>query len=122
MYVNVEIYNIEQHQLNVVYFNVDLNNVRQRRNNVVYFNVDFHNLEQRRNNVVNMTIWKKKKKKKLASSQKQSNSFVLQRVHWTQNLIHFILHFKKNICWSAKNFWNIEYTELQKRYLNHLTL
>ena len=52
MYVNVEIYNVEQCQINVVHFNVDLNNVRQRRNNVAIFNVDFHN-------VVNMNISKK---------------------------------------------------------------
>ena len=51
MYVNIEIYNVEQCQINVVHFNVYLN-VRQRRNNVVIFNVDFHN-------VVNMSIWKK---------------------------------------------------------------
>ena len=55
VYVNVEIYNVEQRRINVVYFNVDLNSIRQRRNNVVIFNVDFHNVEQRRNNVVNMT-------------------------------------------------------------------
>ena len=41
---------------------------------------------------------KKNKKQKLVSSQKQNNIFVLQRVHWTQNVLHFILHFKRNIC------------------------
>ena len=59
MYVNAEIYNVQQHWNNIVYFNVELNNVRQRPNNVVIFNVDFHNIPQRRNNVANMTIWKK---------------------------------------------------------------
>ena len=29
MYVNVEIYNVEKRQINVVYFSVDTNNVRQ---------------------------------------------------------------------------------------------
>ena len=61
VYVNVEIYNVQQRWNNVVYFNVELNNVRQRRNNVVIFNVDFHNVGQRRNNVADMTIWKKNK-------------------------------------------------------------
>ena len=59
VYVNVEIYNVEQRWNNAVFFNVELNNVRQRRNNVVIFNVDFHNVGQRRNNVADMTIWKK---------------------------------------------------------------
>ena len=59
MYVNVEIYNVQQRWNNVVYFNVELNNVRQRRNNVVVFNVDFHNVGQRRNNDAIMTIQKK---------------------------------------------------------------
>ena len=61
VYVNVEIYNVEQRWNNTVFFKVELNNVRQRRNNVVIFNVDFHNVGQRRNNVADMTIWKKKK-------------------------------------------------------------
>ena len=59
MYVNIEIYNVEERWNNVVIFNVELNNVRQSRNNVVIFNVDFRNVWQRRNNVANMTIWKK---------------------------------------------------------------
>ena len=42
--VNVQIYNVEQRRINVLYFKVDLNNVRQRQNNVVIFNVDFHNV------------------------------------------------------------------------------
>ena len=61
MYVNVEIYNVQQRWSKVVYFNVELNNVRQRRNNFVIFNVDFHNVDQRQNNIANMTIWKKYK-------------------------------------------------------------
>ena len=59
VYVNAEIYNVEQLWNNVVFFNVALNNVRQCRNNGVIFNVDFHNVGQRRNNLANMTIWKK---------------------------------------------------------------
>ena len=46
MYVNVEIYKVEQRQINIVYFIVDINNVRQRRNNAVICNVDFHNVDQ----------------------------------------------------------------------------
>ena len=38
-----------------------------------------------------------KKNKNYASSQKQNNSFELQRIGWTQNLLHFILHFKRNM-------------------------
>ena len=64
MYANVEIYNIEQRQINLVYLKVDINNVRQRRNNAVIFNVKFHNLDQRQNCVVNITIFKKLKKAK----------------------------------------------------------
>ena len=65
VHVNVEIYNVEQRRINVVYFNVDINNVWQRRrNNVVIFNVEFHNVDQRRKNVVNMTICKMLKRVK----------------------------------------------------------
>ena len=59
LYVNVEIYNVEQRRINVVYFNNDINNVKQDRNNVVIFNVEFHKADQSRNNVVNMIISKK---------------------------------------------------------------
>ena len=62
MYINVEIYNVEQRQINVVYFNVDVTNIRQRRNNAVIFNVMFHNVDQRPNNIVNTTIFKKLKR------------------------------------------------------------
>ena len=41
MYVDVEICNVEQRQIDVFYYKVDLSNVRQRWNNVVIFNVDF---------------------------------------------------------------------------------
>ena len=58
MYVNVEIYNVEQRQIDIVYFNFDINNVRQCRNNSVIFDVEFRDLDQRRNDV-NMTIFKK---------------------------------------------------------------
>ena len=50
---NIEIYNVEQRQINVVYFNVD---VRLRPNNVVIFNVEFHNFVR---TLINMTIFKK---------------------------------------------------------------
>ena len=36
VYVNVEIYNVQQHWNNVVYFNVELNNVRQGRNKLSF--------------------------------------------------------------------------------------
>ena len=71
MYVNVEIYNVEQRQINVVYFSDDINSVRQRRNNAVVFNVEFHNVDQRRNNVVNMTIFKKLERAKIFLSFKK---------------------------------------------------
>ena len=60
--VNVEIYNVEQCQINVGCFNIDINNIRERRNNVFIFNVEFHNIDQRRNKVVNMTICQKLKR------------------------------------------------------------
>ena len=45
VYVNVEIYNVEQSRINFVYFNIDINNVKQHRNNVEMFNVEFHNAD-----------------------------------------------------------------------------
>ena len=54
VYVKVEIYNVEQRQINVVYFNVE----------TMLFNVKFHKVDQRRNSVVNMTIFKKLKRVK----------------------------------------------------------
>ena len=77
MHANVEIYNVEQRQINVVYFHVDINNVRQRRNNAAIFNIEFHNIDQRRNKVVNMTIFKKlnRAKKYFRASKKKDNSF-----------------------------------------------
>ena len=76
VYVNVEIYNVQQRWNNVVYFKVELNNVRQCQSNVVIFNVDFHNVGQCRNNVANMTIWKNI----------YIYIFELQGTCWTQNL------------------------------------
>ena len=64
VFVNVEIYNVEQRRINVVYFNVDINNFRQRRNKVVVFNLEFHSVDHCRNNVVNTTICKKMKRAK----------------------------------------------------------
>ena len=64
VYVNVEIYNVEQRRINVFYFYVDINNVRQRQNNFVILNVKFPNVDQRRNNVLKMTIFKKLKRAK----------------------------------------------------------
>ena len=61
VYVNVEIYNVEQRRTNVV--NVDIN-VIQSRKNVDIFNVEFHNFDQHRRKVVNMTIFKKFKRSK----------------------------------------------------------
>ena len=65
LHVIVQIYNIEQRQINVVYFIVGINNVRQRRNNVLIFNVKFNNVDQRRNNLFNIAkkfFWASKKK------------------------------------------------------------
>ena len=65
VYVNVEIYNVEQRQINIIYFKVDINNVRQCPNNAVIFNVEFQNVDQRQNNViVNVTIFRNLKKAK----------------------------------------------------------
>ena len=64
VYINVEIYNVEQRRINVVCFNVDINEIRQRQNNGVIFNVEFCNVDQRQNNVVNMTIFRKLKRAK----------------------------------------------------------
>ena len=76
MYVHVEIYNVQQRQINVVYFNVDINNIRQRQNNVVFLNVEFHNVDQRRNEVLYMTIFKKLKRPK-------KKTFKLKKMtHW----------------------------------------
>ena len=76
MNVKVEIYNVKQCQINVVYFNINFNNVRQRLNNDVTFNVEFHNVDHRRNNVVNMTIFKKLKRvKNIFEPQKKDVSF-----------------------------------------------
>ena len=55
-------YNVEQHQINVVYFNVDMDNFRQRWNNFVIFNIKFYNIGKRWNNVVKTTASKKHKK------------------------------------------------------------
>ena len=63
LYVNGEIYNVEQRRINVFCFYVHIKNVRQRRNNALIFNVEFHNAAQRRNNVVNLNICKKLKNK-----------------------------------------------------------
>ena len=61
MYVNVEVYNVEQRQINVVCFNIGFDKVRQRRINISHVNI--HNVVQRQNNVVNMTNYKKLKNK-----------------------------------------------------------
>ena len=96
MYVNVEVFNVEQRQINVVYFNVDINSVRQRRNNVDIFNVKFHNVDQCRNNVVNMTICKKVgKSKKIFLSLEISS--VKKSVF--KNFANFT---GKNLCWSIR--------------------
>ena len=63
VYVNSEIYYIEQRRINVVYFIIDINNVIQHQNNVI-LKVEFQNVDQRRNNLLNMTIFKKLKKAK----------------------------------------------------------
>ena len=59
VYVNVEVYNVEQRQINVVCFNIGFDKVRQRRINISHVNI--HNVVQRQNNVVNMTNYKKLK-------------------------------------------------------------
>ena len=74
--VNIEIFNVEQRQTNVVYFNFDVN-VRQRRNNAVTFNVEFHDIDQRRNNVVSAIIFKKLKEQKIFLSFKKKMNHLI---------------------------------------------
>ena len=57
MYVNAEIYNIEQRRINIVYLNVDTNNVRQHQN------VEFYSVDQSRSDIVNRTKCEKLKNK-----------------------------------------------------------
>ena len=93
MYVSVEIYNVEQRRINIVYFNVDISNVRKRQHNVFIFNVKFHKVDQSRNNVMNMTIWKSwteqrmflnfKKKKKY----KKNKTIISKPWHYSPILI-----------------------------------
>ena len=63
MCVDVETYNVEQRQINVVYVNLGMKNVRQRWNNFAIFKVQFHNACQCRKNVEKMTISIKNKNK-----------------------------------------------------------
>ena len=72
MYVNIEIYNVEQRHIKVVCFSVDINYVRKGRNNAVIFNVEFHNTDQRQNNVLNVTIFKNWKEQKIYLSFKKT--------------------------------------------------
>ena len=91
VYVNIEIYNVEERWNNVVIFNVELNNVRQSRNNVVIFNVDFRNVWQRRNNVANMTIWKK-----IKPPFKNKIIFLSFKEYAGLKIFSFFPHFKTN--------------------------
>ena len=82
LYVNIEIYSVEQRQINFVFFKVDINNVRQRRNNAIDFNVDFHNVDQHRNNIVNMTIFKKLNKKIFLRLKKKMTHLINNTCFW----------------------------------------
>ena len=81
-YVNVDIFNVEQRQINIVYFSVDINNVRQRRDKAVISKVEFYNVDQRLNNFMNMTIFKnlKRAKKYFWASKKKDDLFDLQHL------------------------------------------
>ena len=122
VFLNAEIYTVEQRRINVVYFNVDINNVRQRQNNVVIFNVKFYKVDQRRNNVVNMTINKKvffefkKKKIKLSMSNSRFSLFF-------QNTVGFMVLFLilreiwRRTLQRSKNSHGIEKTLHYKNYI-----
>ena len=116
VYVNIEIYNVEQRQINVVYFSVHTNNVRQHRNNVAVFNVEFHNFDQRRKNVVNMTIFKilKRAKKYFWASKKRwliwlttlafdCNLIIRKRKHGRYNIKINVGKYEKNMKICEKN-------------------
>ena len=45
MYANIQIYNVEQSRINIVYFNVDINSFKQLRNKVAIFNVELSEYE-----------------------------------------------------------------------------
>ena len=92
VYVNVEIYNVQQRWNKVVYFNVELNNARQLRNNFVIFNVDFHNVGQRQNNIANMNIWKKIKPRF-----KNKIRFLSFKEYAGLTIFFIFPHFKKNL-------------------------
>ena len=114
MYLNVEIYNVEQRRISIVYFNVNIDNVRQRRNNVVIFNLEFYNVDQLRSNVLNMAICKKLINKPRVKSNNLFLSFKEKPFKTestelnvsTTDLVDFIPRFKinmkKNICKVAK--------------------
>ena len=106
LYVNVEIYNVEQRRINVVCFNVDINKVRQRRNSAVMFNVEFHNVDQLQNKIVNMATCKRFKrakkcywafKRKLKKIKLKFNTLNSRFRLLPQNPIGFSPYFKRNI-------------------------
>ena len=96
VYVKVEIYNFQQHQVNIVYFNVDINNVRKRRNNVVILEVKSHNVDQCRNNISNMTIFKKLKKSKKSFWALKNRSLIVLTTHCINNTCFRLWSVKKH--------------------------
>ena len=111
---------------NVVYVNVEIYNVEQLWTTIVIFNLEFHNVDQCRNNVVNMTIWKRfkrakkdlwKKKKKKRKRKLRLNTLNSNFRLTFQILVDFTSHFQrnleKNICKVAKvliTFWKCCFT------------
>ena len=78
---NLEVYNVEQRQINVVYFSVVLTMSYNVKTMWVTFNIEFHIVAQRRENVVNM-IKNLKNKPPV-----KSNKIFLKIfwIRWTQN-------------------------------------
>ena len=114
-YVNVEIYNVEQRQINIVYFSVDINNVRQRRDKAVIFKVEFYNVDQHLGNFMNMTIFKNLKSKKifLSFQKKKMTHLINNTCFWlwsiNKKLKHRTYNLKINVgtynAWYMKRIW-----------------
>ena len=129
VYVNVEIYKVEQRRINVTYFHVDINNIRQYRNNIAIFHFEFYNLDQRQNNVVwvwpNANGWKQNPKNSRPTAYFWASDKNCQELNMLnskfpqvfQKFIHFILHLiPRQIFGKPKTFLERE-TLSEKNYI-----
>ena len=116
LHANLEIYNVEQRRINIIYSTVVTNNVRQRRNNVLIFNIEFYNVGRRRNNVVNMTI----SKKNIWASNKKNILF--KSFNYYSKIFFTLFPILRGIRWrilaKPQNSQKAENTVLQKLCLN----